>query len=178
MANVDVPYLQEAMDEAGFKNGSQFAEAAGVSPPTVYRALKKGSVRESTATKFLKALGPGHSLGPVAPTYNEVEGKGNDGPPSLINLPTVEVEDCVERFEGKDCPTSAATCRACWDTLGEIYDSLDLPFNLAVCRTKHGWKTVKGHMLYMDVNGRLLSEEEVYMKYESDEEYDPEEFEM
>lgn len=152
--SVDVAWLAEAMEKAGYKYNKDLAEAAGVSGATVGNALKRGTVRESTAKKLQAACGE-YSIGPfIGP-----EEQGHDRAHSVAMPKDQKEEDCLERFEGSDCPTSSATCAGCFDLLSTLLSYEEKPFNRAACRLQHGWIHQKGRLSYKLSDGRLVGSE-------------------
>lgn len=154
---VDVAWLGEAMEKAGFKYQKDLAEAAGISASTVGNALKRGEVRESTAEKLQRACGE-HAIGPYMDT-DRIEGKRRKE--SVAIPPDMDPEGCVERFEGDDCFTTSPECVGCWGRLLTLDEVEDLPFNRAACRLEHGWKMSGGYLVYVDSDGREIDAEEI-----------------
>lgn len=144
--SVDVSFLKEARQECGFRYQKDLAEAAGVAAPTVSRAERTGSTSQPTAEKLQAVLDEpiGPYMGPRVQGYEDEE---------RPELPVLESEGCLERFEGSDCPTGPRTCRACWQVLREEVDSGDRPFGRAACRLEHGWELDGGMMMYRSASG-------------------------
>lgn len=61
---VDVSFLKDAMQAAGFKTNKALAEAAGVSYAAVGAILKRKYCNQFSADKLQKACGP-HRIGPL-----------------------------------------------------------------------------------------------------------------